>query len=1183
MKIAHIADLHCCREHTEEALASLHFFAEYIKKTPVDMVCISGDTWDASMLNTEASGFNRFTDAIRYIADIAPIAMIYGTPSHDTDGSLEIFRKITCKNNITILEPGQAYFLTNDNYIYSEAEANRLYDKNKRKAIIFGIPEPRKKYLLADNSAGKDETEEAIRNAMHKICFLLGAKRRDYKSLPCVVLYHGDVSGSLLQNDQTIERGTGISITVDELSDISANYYALGHIHKPQQVNNLPAYYAGSIYPKNFGETHKAGFNIAEVRYVDNHNEYITIVDRVDFPHPENIKIETTIDEWRGNLDSLIEVDGKKVWLEINCKKEDRAFIDIDGELRTLMQSGAVDGSRVTICETAIETVRVQEISEYDSPTDKFNVWARNSNIEIEPTVIKKINSIENEVIKGSAMISGEWELVSLKLRGAIGIKKGIGKDEIFINFNDYYSGLIALIGSNGRGKTTLIENCHPYPQLLTRKGKLQDHFCLRDSYREVIYEDCSMKGRGHFVKFLIQIDGLNKSGNCKYYVFDAHGFSSIEAVTEWTPRPGVDGNLKPYEEVLNGLFGHIELFLRTAFTTQRPTKNLPDLTDATAGEKKALFVELAGINYLQQISDVADSKSKQEEAKIHDGDIKKQLLQKAVESKDAEKKRLDEAKKLRVNAENKLYEITEKGKTAKADVEKKQAAWNAEELRAEKEIEARKAVDLINAEIKTINEDITRYMEAANNKSEYEKQLAESATLQEKAEIEKQNKQKITEANIAKQQEYLKQKSEHEQKVKTVEAERDKLKEQAIDVEKLITNSENFIKLWERDAQEINENCPTCGQKLPEQKLAELKAKRDEFVKKISQEKSLIQSQYIKLDTIQKQIKDKQDVLADLSLDEPEPVKLDVFDESTLQSIMQKMKQFDISQLRSKLEKANEAKIRIEGLKNQLVDKQKLFDERSKAVCELTKGIDDSTYRRLRKELDDAVAFHEELSKQYTSTKEEIARQEANVEAVIRTLTEIEKQEKELAELIESMHQCVKENNEWNLISKAFGKDGIQALELDALAPSISNTANRILESAYGDRFKIAIETTRIGGAGKKTKQIEDFIIKVIDSNDGEAVNLEDKSGGEAVWIKRAIYDAFSVIRKRNTNFAFLSCFQDEVDGALDSESKTAYCRMLEAAHAESKLRHTIVITHSNEVKAMIEQKIDMEALCLN
>ena len=187
---------------------------------------------------------------------------------------------------------------------------------------------------------------------------------------------------------------------------------------------------------------------------------------------------------------------------------------------------------------------------------------------------------------------------------------------------------------------------------------------------------------------------------------------------------------------------------------------------------------------------------------------------------------------------------------------------------------------------------------------------------------------------------------------------------------------------------------------------------------------------------------------------------------------------------------------------------------------------------------------------------------------------------ENEYSALNSDIQSATKEGREWELIAKAFGKDGIQALELDALAPGISETANRILESAYGDRFRIEIRTTRIGGAGKKTKQIEDFLIYVIDSEDGEAVLLDDKSGGEAVWIKRAIYDAFAVIRKRNTAFAFLTCFQDETDGALDAAAKTAYCRMLEAAHAESRLRHTIIITHSNEVKAMIEQKIEIETL---
>jgi len=159
-------------------------------------------------------------------------------------------------------------------------------------AVIFGIPEPRKKYLLANSSAGKNETEETIRDAMRKMCFLLAAKRRVYPDLPCVVLYHGEIAGTTLQNDQTVERGTGISITIDDLADIGADYYALGHIHKPQRVGTLQAYYAGSVYPKNFGETQKAGFNVADVGA----GPYI--VQRYDFPHPQNMKIETTLDEF---------------------------------------------------------------------------------------------------------------------------------------------------------------------------------------------------------------------------------------------------------------------------------------------------------------------------------------------------------------------------------------------------------------------------------------------------------------------------------------------------------------------------------------------------------------------------------------------------------------------------------------------------------------------------------------------------------------------------------------------------------------------------------------------------------------------------------------------------------------------------------------------------------------------
>ncbi|MHB9294170.1 hypothetical protein Holit_03297 [Hollandina sp. SP2] len=439
-------------------------------------------------------------------------------------------------------------------------------------------------------------------------------------------------------------------------------------------------------------------------------------------------------------------------------------------------------------------------------------------------------------------------------------------------------------------------------------------------------------------------------------------------------------------------------------------------------------------------------------------------------------------------------------------------------------------------------------------------------------------------------------------------------LTDRKTEVERQILTAKNHIELYERDAAEIVEDCPTCGQKLPESKLTELKAKREEYVKKISAEEAVIETlnaeladirdkvcqairqaadqrdekiarekaeitkQQDRLADIDKRVEELCQQVAELAFDEPEKPDVKPFDDAALKAAVAKQQRIDIAQTRVALIQAQEAAVRIDGLKKQVAEKTKLLKDKEAEYAKVKQNPEVGV--KIKADLDTATALHTELTEQYTAVKTEIARTEANIEAAKKTLAEITEKEKDFTTLNRDSRNAATEGREWELISKAFGKDGIQALELDALAPGISETANRILKSAYGDRFRIEIRTTRLGGTGKKTKQIEDFLIYVIDSEDGEAVLLDDKSGGEAVWIKRAIYDAFAVIRKRNTNFAFLTCFQDETDGALDSAAKTAYCQMLEAAHEESRLRHTIIITHSNEVKAMIDQKIEMEEL---
>ena len=89
----------------------------------------------------------------------------------------------------------------------------------------------------------------------------------------------------------------------------------------------------------------------------------------------------------------------------------------------------------------------------------------------------------------------------SLRFKGFIGIQRGLGLDEITIDFRDV-PGLVAFDGMNGSGKTTVLENLHPFPQLASREGALYHHCHLRDSAKELCFTY-----DGHSYRSLIKID----------------------------------------------------------------------------------------------------------------------------------------------------------------------------------------------------------------------------------------------------------------------------------------------------------------------------------------------------------------------------------------------------------------------------------------------------------------------------------------------------------------------------------------------------------------------------------------------------------------------------------------------------------------------------------------------------
>jgi exonuclease SbcC len=169
---------------------------------------------------------------------------------------------------------------------------------------------------------------------------------------------------------------------------------------------------------------------------------------------------------------------------------------------------------------------------------------------------------------------------------------------------------------------------------------------------------------------------------------------------------------------------------------------------------------------------------------------------------------------------------------------------------------------------------------------------------------------------------------------------------------------------------------------------------------------------------------------------------------------------------------------------------------------------------------------------------------------------------------------------DEWRYLQRACGPDGIQALELDAMGPGIASVANGLLDAAYGSRFRVEFRTTRIGSRGSQKRHIEDFTIWIRDAETGSEKPLEVLSGGETVWVRRAIYDAFGIVRDRRTGLRWLTVIMDEADGALDPAARLRYWQMVQRAHELAGRHQTLVVTQSEDALSTIPQQIRIEDL---
>jgi exonuclease SbcC len=744
-------------------------------------------------------------------------------------------------------------------------------------------------------------------------------------------------------------------------------------------------------------------------------------------------------------------------------------------------------------------------------------------------------------------------KLLSLRIRGAIGLKPY--GDEIFIDFDKFDRGPIAIVGANGSGKTTILESLQPWPAMISRNGSLSKNYYLRDSLRELKFE---YGGRIYTSK--IVMDGEKNRIETYLYADD---------------KPVNDGKSPSYRARVAELFGDPSIFFKSVFNSQNGAK----ISALTAGNSKEFFIGLLGLGRYQVWEERAKEnviksdkllttvRSKIEpletlirnnESRLQKRDeLKSAIDQLSSEIKNREAKLSEAEKKLRI-AEIQAGEVEQKRK----DVKRLQD--ELAELRRRNDDERDKqdrSLREINARISDCDSEIRNNLQLLDKAEEIRKREREYRELGKRKEELDDLKSRI--ADQRRELERIDDKVSARTERSKIWAENQK---RQIEEQKKLASELDSVPC--NQSPDLVGSCPLiaaareASEKIPELEkgLEELWQGAEEYT---PEEKQIVDSINAKLKELTTN-----------------------YDQSEYDRIFERyseLKVYDWSKLVSDL---HVAQARIDGLQKQA----ELFrDQKEKTIDEYSAGEETfkskavektSEIQRLESELKDyPVPDIEALRKRKKDIEVEISglitalgEAKGKLAGLDDLERENEKYRGDLDTLQVELKQIERDIADWRFLETACGKNGLQALELDSAIPQISAIATEVLQE-FGREWSVSVNTVR--ASADKKRDIETF--EIITSSPDGVKELDKLSGGEQVWVEESLRKAVAIYLINHSGRDYRTLFQDEADGALDPERAQAFLQTAFKAHELTGAHHTILISQRPEIWEQIPQRIHL------
>ena len=811
---------------------------------------------------------------------------------------------------------------------------------------------------------------------------------------------------------------------------------------------------------------------------------------------------------------------------------------------------------------------------------------------------------------------------LSLTLKGFRGIRDGLGRDVLTLDFERLADGaeLVAIVGANGRGKTTVMDNMHPYLTMPSRAGvagpggfSYYDHVCLPENEKDLIW---AHDGRSYRSQVAVRLNGRRKTEAFLFVLSDDGAWKPV-ALDDGTVS---DGKVDTYTRCVESICGSADTFFTSVFSAQGKRQ----LSAYRNAEIKTLLADLLGQDEIRALGQKAA-----ETARL----LKTGLaaIRQEQASLDEEARRIEGEQRRLDGAQARVAQRLSTRQAAQAEQES--ARTRHAQLLAEREqaqgVEARRRQ--LQGECQAVIQTGKEVIEALQAQDRGEQQRLER--------LDQRIAQRLGQERSRRQ---VLQNQRRHCLTLLAGAQAVRRGERRLPLaERVLSLRSAQVGTWREHVQRLTQCQST--ERMAQQKLSGIEREAGQAVLKaeeLARRFGLTGEVPCAGTDLQGQCKllgDAREAQALMPSAEGTIQRLGR-EKSTVQKELDALREQHqalaaapqaLARAEHRAERARARASRFTLLAAQAGEMARARATLAEIDQELTElgtapGPDaaadqpvetpeEAAERQQIGAARQAIAYqHEQQARHYRSTLDRLKQALATLPApydgqrLVDAQTAMEQAAQSVvtaeqaylaavrdaeslgalvlqatalagrrAEVANRIAKVETEQGNWNLFAKCMSNDGLIALAIDDAGPALAGLANDLLLACYGPRFTVSLQTLVETGKGE---QKEGFDILVHDGESGESKSVGLMSGGERVWVNECLIRAVALYLAQHTGRRYGALFSDEADGPLDPERKRMFMAMKREVLRLGGYQREFFVSQTPELTAMADAVIDMD-----